>query len=102
MNTKKEIKEALEQLAYEMAHPTDKEGARFKIGDHVRMKHDGATGTVVRVTGPLYDGFSYEVKRHPSRRNRPRKQNIYGFPYGGRSGSSMTPAVKKVPQSKKN
>ena len=63
MNTKKEIKGALEQLAYEMAHPTDKEGARFKIGDHVRMKHDGATGTVVRVTGPLYDGFSYEVKR---------------------------------------
>lgn len=40
----------------------DEPGARFKIGDRVRMKHDGATGTIARVWDG-YDGFSYEVTR---------------------------------------
>ena len=40
----------------------DEPGARFKIGDRVRMKHDGATGTIARVWEG-YDGFSYEVTR---------------------------------------
>lgn len=60
----KEIKKALGQLAYDMAHPTNCEGARFKIGDRVRIKRDGATGTVVRVTEALPDvRFNYEVRR---------------------------------------
>lgn len=61
---KSSIEKALEQLAHDMAHPTDREGARFKIGDRVRLKCDGATGTVIRVNTALPDvRFSYEVKR---------------------------------------
>ena len=58
------VEKALEQLAYDMARPTDCEGARFKIGDRVKMKQSGATGTVISVTPALPDvRFNYEVKR---------------------------------------
>lgn len=45
-----------------LAMVANEPGARFKIGDRVRMKHDGATGTIARVWDG-YDGFSYEVTR---------------------------------------
>lgn len=61
---KSATEKALKQLAHDIAYPTDREGARFKIGDRVRLKRDGAIGTVIRVDTALPDvRFVYEVKR---------------------------------------